>query len=244
VGLRSFIQRARRSALARIRWEQRLNDWEERRFDRKLGIDTGGTVEPATLTVKGDSSQGITYRGTQPRLARWWLDALGVNPREFVFVDMGSGKGRVLLFAARHGFERVLGVEFAEELHEVAVENARIARKRGLAIEPILQDATRFEFPDEPLVVYFSNPFREAVMELVLANITAWYERKPRPLIVVYEQMTVERPPNETRNLELLDRLEFLDGRTLAPPRGFADRSIVRPFTVRIYETAEVREGA
>ena len=121
--------------------------WEAERFDRRLGIDTAGRLEPTELTIAaGEPSQGITYLGTQPRLARWWLAALPPEPERFTFIDMGSGKGRVLVFAVQHGFRRSVGVEFAQELHDVAVENARILGDRGIAIEPVLGDAGAFEF--------------------------------------------------------------------------------------------------
>ncbi len=226
-----------------VRWEQRLIFWEAERFDKKLGIDTAGRLEPTELTVAtGEPSQGITYLGTQPRLARWWLTAMPPDHERFAFVDMGSGKGRVLVFAVQHGFRRAVGVEFALELHEVAVENARILAERGIVIEPVLGDAGAFEFPSDPLVVHFNNPFHEPVMERVIANLTASYETRPRPVVVVYQQMTVEQPGHDTGNLALLDRVPFLTGRTLPLPRGAIDTRVLAPFTVRVYESTEVDE--
>ena len=167
-----FLTKASRRVMGMIRWEQRLNAWEARSFDRRLGVDTGGKVEPADLTVPaGDVRSGITYFGTQPRLARWWLSGLPANHQDFTFIDMGSGKARVLLIAAEAGFARSIGVEFAQELHLTAVENASAARRHGLAIEPVLGDAGVFAFPDEPLVVHFNNPFAEPVMKRVIANL-------------------------------------------------------------------------
>jgi len=34
-----------------------------------------------------------------------------LEPAESTFVDLGSGRGRALFFAARTGFHRVIGVE-------------------------------------------------------------------------------------------------------------------------------------
>lgn len=225
-----------------IRWETRLNDFEARRFDRKLGVDTGGWIEPADLTVpSGDVDTGFTYAGTQARLLRWCFGAVPSNRASFTFVDMGSGKGRVLLYAAQAGFRRALGVEFAAELHSVALANAEIAKERGLVIEPVLGDAGAFELPDEPIVVYFNNPFAEPVMERVIANLEASYEKRPRPVVVVYQQMLEEWPRwQQTKNLELLDGVSFLTGRTLAPPSGVIDRRLLRPFIARAYESPEV----
>jgi hypothetical protein len=224
-----------------VRWQSRLNKWESAALDRRLSIDSAGVIEPTTLTVPdGDATAGFTYVGTPPRLARWWLAAVPEDAAEFTFIDMGSGKGRMLVLAAQHGFGRVLGVEFAQELHEIALENMRTLRGRGIAIEPILGDAGAFVFPEEPLVVHFNNPFHESVMERVVANLVTSYEQTPRPILVIYQQMTVEPPWQQTGNIALLDRVPFLVGRTLTAPRWPIDRSVLRAFTVRVYESAEI----
>jgi SAM-dependent methyltransferase len=228
---------------ATVRWGTRLLAWEERRFERRYGVSTRGVIEPSELTVSvGDVAEGFTYVGTPIRVARWWLRALPGDVETFTFVDMGSGKGRVLLLAAEHGFGRSVGIEFAAELHEAAVANARVARSNGLTIEPHLGDAASFEFPLEPLVVHFNNPFSERVMHEVIANLTASYETKPRPVIAIYQQLTHEEPGQATRNIELLDQVPFLSGRTLSP-RGLVDRRLLKVFTVRLFESPEVARG-
>lgn len=240
-----FARKLSIRAQSAVRWKQRLNDRDARRFDRRLGIDTDGVVEPSDLTVKtGDAADGFVYVGTPPRLARWWLAGLPENHRDFTLVDMGSGKGRVLVLAAEAGFGRSIGVEFAEELHAAAVANAHSVRSRGLSIEPVLGDAATFEFPQEPLIVHFNNPFHDRVMQRVIANLTASYEACPRPVVVVYQQMTLEDPAHRTRNLALLDSIPYLAGRTLEPPSGSVDRRLLAAHTVRIYASAEARRPA
>jgi SAM-dependent methyltransferase len=217
----------------------RTLDLDGRRFDRRFGVETGGTAEPKALHVPvGEPTQGFSYVATSPRLARFWLGALPRDASQFSFVDMGSGKGRVLLIAAEHGFRRSIGVEFAAELHEVALANAVAARAHGLEIEPVLGDAARFEFPDDDLVVHFNNPFSEPVMEAVLANLTASYGARPRPVVVVYQLMTFEDNVHRTKNLELLDGCPFLTGRRLAA-RGWIDRRVLCDYTVAILESPE-----
>jgi SAM-dependent methyltransferase len=51
--------------------------------------------------------------------------------RDFTFIDLGSGKGRVLLMAAPYGFKKILGVEFMPEWHRVAQENIRKYAERS-----------------------------------------------------------------------------------------------------------------
>jgi SAM-dependent methyltransferase len=228
-----------RRARARLRPLGRLVERENRRFDERYGIDAEGYAEPEDLTVEGDAGTGFSYVATPVRLARWWLRELPADPAQFTFVDMGSGKGRVLALAAEHGFGRVVGVEFASELHEIAVRNAAAARAHGLDFEPLLGDAAEFQFPDTPLVAHFNNPFAESVMQRVLANLARSYESHPRPVVVVYQQLTVEEDRHSTRNLVLLDDVPYLRGRSLER-RGLIDRRVLAPFTARLYESAEV----
>jgi tRNA G46 methylase TrmB len=47
-----------------------------------------------------------------------------------VFVDVGSGMGRVVLQAARYSFRKVIGVEISETLHGIAWENIDRNRQR------------------------------------------------------------------------------------------------------------------
>ena len=80
-------------------------------------------------------------------------------------------------------------------------------------------------------------------MEHVIANLTSSYDDHPRPVVVVYQQMTVEQPEHDTTNLTLLDRIPFLSGRTLDPPSGAINRRVLAPFTVRVYESPEAGHG-
>jgi len=45
--------------------------------------------------------------------------------KDFTLIDLGSGKGRVLLMASDYPFKRIIGVEFMPELHRVAEGNIR-----------------------------------------------------------------------------------------------------------------------
>ena len=62
-------------------------------------------------------------------------------------MDLGSGKGRVVLLAATRNFARLTGVEFAEELHESAVPVFRAMEdSTGRRVASVLGDAGSFEF--------------------------------------------------------------------------------------------------
>jgi hypothetical protein len=125
------------------------------------------------------SSEVTAARGAPPSSDQRERANSGLG--EFTFVDVGSGKGRVLLMAAEYPFRRIVGVELLPELHQVARENV----KRDERIELVLSDARDFHFPDEPLVVFLFNPFPPWVLRQVLRNLQESLTRKPREMFVV-----------------------------------------------------------
>src|SRR4051812_47023786 len=119
-----------KEASGRLRREPRIDTLrdlvlqaEDRVYDRKHGIDTGGIGEPTQTEVLGDPAEGFQYAATSVRSTKWWLRALPGRPSDCTLIDMGSGKGRVLLLGAAWGFAAVIGVEFAPELHQAALGN-------------------------------------------------------------------------------------------------------------------------
>ena len=107
--------------------------------------------------------------------------------KDFTFIDLGSGKGRVLLMAADYPFKRIIGVEFMPELHRAAQENiAGYSSDRQRLIESVCMDARDFEFPPEPLVAYLFNPFSESTFVAVLKNVRQSVEQSPRPVYIAY----------------------------------------------------------
>src|SRR6202167_2877534 len=67
------------------------------------------------------------YQPTEAGLFHEMIDALcehtHIDLSEFVFVDLGSGKGRTLLMASDYPFQRIVGVELLPALHETAKGN-------------------------------------------------------------------------------------------------------------------------
>ena len=55
-------------------------------------------------------------------------EAREIRPDD-VFIDLGSGMGRMVLEAARYPFKRVIGVELVEQLHDLARANLASTRQ-------------------------------------------------------------------------------------------------------------------
>ena len=176
-----------------------LEKWENRRFDTRHGTDTLADVRLQGLSISSANRQrGNRYHPTPPRALRTVLKRLAINPADFTFVDIGSGKGRTLLVTSELGFKRVIGVEFAEELHRVAQANIQAYARRGGTrtgvIEPVLADATQYTLPDGHLVLYFFQPFDAVVLRQVLANVRQAAQSRQAAVWVVFLYLADQRP--------------------------------------------------
>ena len=141
------------------------------------------------LDVVGENKdQGVNY---QPIKADQFRSAIGhfQIPTYGIFVDYGSGKGRVLLLAILYGFHRVLGVEFAPALCEEAQRNVETFRHRtGRRFDAriVNADAAQYRVSDDDSVFFLYNPFGPRVLEQVLGNIRVSLASKARPIHVIY----------------------------------------------------------
>jgi SAM-dependent methyltransferase len=230
---------------ARIAAERRRADARENeRFDHSVGIDAMGKTFPRDMTIaEGGAAVGHLYVGEPIRVTRWWLGELPPRLDGFTFVDIGSGKGRPLFAAAEagKGFRRIVGVEYGRELHEDALANiAGYSGTSGAEIEAVCADARAYEFPLDPLVIHFANPFMEDVMAEVIANIVASYEQRPRPIFAVYYQQWNE--PHPTANAELLAAAPLFARHRTLKPSGVAGRVLLSAHRLDMFATAEAAQ--
>jgi SAM-dependent methyltransferase len=158
-------------------------------FDLTRGVRTSGFASSDSLTLVGTGKAGFDYLPTRPGRAREALRDLPIkNHSDYVFVDLGSGKGRMLFLVAEFPFHSIEGVEFAVELHTKALENiARCRRVRWKCdrIQSINIDAADYSFPFRNLVIYLFNPFGPAVLRKVMCNLSATLKEHPRHVILV-----------------------------------------------------------
>ena len=163
------IQRARRVGLRRFLAELPIRLFARKSvtdFDLRNGTDTEGSIPLWKFSLPFASARfGAEYRS--PAEGRI-LDALADIPRHVTFVDLGSGKGRALIVAARLGFARVIGVEFVSELAEISRRNLQIT---GLLATVIVADAGEWKPPTGPLCLYLYSPFSYEVMRRVAGEI-------------------------------------------------------------------------
>jgi SAM-dependent methyltransferase len=151
------------------------------------------------------------YQPTESALFHEMLEALReqshLNFHDFVFLDLGSGKGRTLLMASDYPFRRIVGVELLPALHHAAQENLgkyRSGSQKCFALESICADATEFSFPGEPMVVYLFNPFPEVGLWRMIANLERSLRERPRAVYVLYHNPLLEHVLSESAGLRKL----------------------------------------
>jgi SAM-dependent methyltransferase len=183
-------------------------------FDWRHHVITCGEEDPRKLTVVGENAvHAVVYIPTTLRSGRYMLRNLPVSDvSSFTFIDIGSGKGRMLLLAAELPFRRIVGVEFASDLNALArknVKNYRNSNQACFQIEPLNMDATLFEFPPEPSIIYFFYPFERFVMEPVIRNLDRSLAEHPRDVILVYFNPVLSEVVEAARNLRVYARTNY-----------------------------------
>jgi SAM-dependent methyltransferase len=135
------------------------------------------------------------YQATEPALFHEMLCDLDIDLRQYIFIDLGSGKGRTLLMAADYPFRRIVGVELLPELNRVAQENIdkyKSDSQKCCAVESLCADARDFVFPPGPLVLYLFNPLPESGLVQVMDNLERSLRENPRPIYVLYHNPLLE----------------------------------------------------
>jgi SAM-dependent methyltransferase len=105
-----------------------------------------------------------------------------------VFVDVGCGRGRVVLQAAKRPFARVIGVEISPE--KLATARHNLDRAAGTLrcrdVELVEMDVLEYEIPLDATHIYLFNPLVGDAFRRLLDNVVASYDRRPRRLRVMY----------------------------------------------------------
>jgi hypothetical protein len=160
-------------------------------FDSKYGTDTARTVGVWALDIPdGKLEHTNRYETVAPEVFYASLSELEISYEGFVFIDMGSGKGRALLLASRFDFREIIGVELSAHLNAVANSNLGIftdESRKCFKIQSICQDVLDYQLPNENLVVYLYNPFGEQVMRSVVSKLEDFVRRFSKSVYVLYQ---------------------------------------------------------
>jgi hypothetical protein len=164
--------------------------WHEVKRGSKYKINTIKPVSLNDLTiVEGDKTRSSPYEA----LNYYVLETLFDNfcklfPGEKNLVDVGSGKGRIMIVAAHYGFTNIIGIDFAKELCASAEKNINKIRSRfpGTTFIIYCRDALNYPINSTDKVFFLFNPFNKEIMEKFAEKIAFSVKEHPRTIYFIY----------------------------------------------------------
>src|SRR5262249_12000204 len=152
------------------------------------------------------------YYATAPSMfhqsiARWsaLLAASGYALADYTLVDIGPGKGRVVMMASEYAFRAVVGVELNTGLVTGARKDLRTWMKSQARIQSGAQPETQsgparacrdltlvkadvldYPLPDGPVVLYFFNSFEREMVRMWLAQLVEAAATRTAPIDLIY----------------------------------------------------------
>lgn len=150
----------------------------ENAWDKRLQIKTAGRDE-----TNADEYHH-PYEPTDYCVLERLADS-GLIGRDDVVLDYGCGKGRVGFFLAYRTKARVIGIEYDEAIHALALQNQKAAHLQA-ETEFVLARAEAYPVPPAVNRCYFFNPFSVEILHKVMARILeSWYEA-PREMFLFF----------------------------------------------------------
>lgn len=129
------------------------SSWQDWNADTELGIDTQGI-----LHLEGNN----TYFPSRSLPLKEFFAECKL-PRNFLFVDVGAGKGRAMALAALAGFKRIKGIELFDSLCAIArgnLEKLQVSTPE-FQFEVQCADALKYPIDTSDQIFYLYDPFDE-----------------------------------------------------------------------------------
>ena len=155
----------------------------------KYGSNTFAPVELKNLTiVDGDVKKASRYEAVSFYMLEHLFTAFRKISNNTSIVDLGCGKGRVMMVAAHFGFTDITGIDFAREVCEEA--NANMMKQQGqfpgVSWNVINQNVEAYDVSSKDSVFFMFNPFDYSVLKNFLKKLDISCDQFPRPIYFLY----------------------------------------------------------
>ena len=144
-------------------------------YDIRNGIETYRDVPTIELDAYYTSvAYAKKYGPTRRHIFKKIMNALDLDFSEYQFIDIGSGKGRVLIEAMSYKFKEIIGVEFSEILNEQSLKNISNFKKKNSfeyeKISVIHDDILNYKPTVGKKIFYLFNPFKKETLSQMLSS--------------------------------------------------------------------------
>jgi cyclopropane fatty-acyl-phospholipid synthase-like methyltransferase len=159
------------------------NVFYDHMYDRKFGIETMDFVcYTDDLSANKDASW---YEPTPYRKLERIFASIPMAQND-IFIDLGCGKGRVLLLVSTKKIEKAIGVELHSGLVNAAEENLKNLKVPHEPVEIIQIDCAQYKFSNET-IIFMYNPFGSGTTVEVMNNIKNSLVENPRNVRIIYK---------------------------------------------------------
>jgi len=191
--------------------------WHEIKRGPKYNINTIKPESLDTLTIaEGDKSKSSPYEALNYFILENLLENFcKLFPQEKSLIDVGSGKGRVMVAAAHYGFKNIIGVDFAKELCAAAERNINKIKTQfpDTTFNIYCKDILNYAINADDKVFFLFNPFNKEVMEKFLEKIDRSVKEHRRTIYFIYanpqqKEILIQKNYQEIFRIKKLKRLE------------------------------------
>lgn len=154
-------------------------------WDKIRSLDTEKNHSLAELNLS--SKRSVGYRPSEIPIFYKIMKSLDIRESD-VFLDLGAGKGRVMVLAGHFPFRRVIGVEISDKLVKICERNLEVMKnkKKYCDFSIIHDDAANYRIPHDVTIVYCYNPFQLEVLNKVILHIKESVRNNPRTVRLIY----------------------------------------------------------
>ena len=144
-----------------------------------------------------------------PYVYLYYLKKFLLNYKDFTFIDVGSGVGRVLRFALDLKFKKIISIE------KSTILNKSLKKEFGNKIIYFEKDATQFSIEDEKKIIfYFFESFDGNVFYNFIKNQIT--KKSFESLLIVMIISEIENPINLLLNdFKIKEQLKFSNQRSM-----------------------------
>lgn len=159
------------------------------RGSAKYGSNTFIPAELKDLTIaSGNIKEASPYEAASFYMIEQLFAAFRKISDQTSIVDIGCGKGRMMMVAPHFGFTNIIGVDFAKEICEQAIINMTKKEKQfpGIKWKVVNKDVEDYDINPSDCVFFLFNPFTQTVLKSFLKKLDLSCNQFPRTTWFIY----------------------------------------------------------